>query len=558
MNGALSDIENQDLHQVKQILFALNGTFKKLSLYFGKHAIYQDALKHLKKLLDDYLDAYGDLRFDIQRDAIRFGEEIVHAEKLEPNELFYVLFRDGILWLSFQAGLELWELDTFYRIVQKHMVLEDTAEDDVVTALWEFNLHGISYEAADLDLGPMDILDDLETQNRPAPEDFRSDDTSSPSEAENAALENQLHQLKEQDAIWDLTDRERKVLRKMVAEDEKLDGVDYVTDVLIYILGQLSQPGKDIGELLESLTQELREAALTGRFIHFRQVLQKLKQVHDEMEAGQHWSAPYLKGFFKSLAAPAFLGLFADVSSQVEHCEPEERAALKKALLLLDASAMLALGPLLMEVKTTKIYKLVLETIGIMSGRNFSYMDRLLASDDSELVRRLVYILGHLKDPPSQRALARLLSHASEAVRKEALKAILRRDPQSLRAVFGLIEDPDEGVRMLLLNHLGKSRNLQAEKLLLEYLKNNKLPGHMGGDHLIPIYQALGRCGSDRSIAFLEDELFKWPFLGVLRSRRSQRRQAAVAALRALNTPQAAKLMAREARGFFRNIFRRP
>jgi hypothetical protein len=556
MSRIASGIENQDLHQVKQILFALNGTFKKLSLYFGNHSIYQNALNQLKKLLDDYLDTHGDLRFDLQRDAIRFGEEIVHDERLEPNELFYILFRDGILWLSFQAGLELWELDTFYRIVQKHMILEDTAEDDVVTALWEFDLHGITYEAADLDLGPVDILDDFDIRRRPDPDEFRPEDSPSSSAAENAALENQPQQLKMQDDIWQLTDHEREVLRKMVAVDERLDGTDYVTDVLIYILRQLNQPGKDIDELLDSLTRELREAALSGRFTYFWHVLKKIKLYQHDIETGQHWSAPYLQEFFKSLTAPAFLNVLTNVLFQVEDCEPEERTALKKALLLLDASAMLALAPLLLEIKNTQMYKLVLVTIGAMAVRNFSYMDRLLASDDSELVRRLAYLLGRLKDQPSRRALSRLLSHHSEAVRKEALKAILTRDPQSLRSVFGLIEDPDESVRTLLLHHLGKSRNLQAEKLLLEYLEN-KLPPYKKSDHLIPICQALGRCGSAESIAFLESELFKWPFLGVLRPRRSQRRQAAMAALRALNTPRAAELIAREARGFFGNIFRK-
>jgi len=552
-----SNSENQEIRQVKQILFALNGTFKKLNLYFENHTVYQNALNLLKKMLDEYLDKNGDLRFDIHRNEIRFGEEIVHDEKPEPNDLFYILFRDGVLWISFQTGLELWELDAFYKIVHKHVTLEDNAEDDVVTALWEFNLHGIAYEAADLDLGSLDVLDDPDARCYPDPDERGSDEHQSPPGEVHAAPDNQFPPLNEQDDIWQLTADEREALRKMVAEEEKLDGTDHVIDVLFYILRRLSQPGKDIGELLDTLTQELREALLSGRFTYFRDVMQKLTRYRLDMETGQHWSAPHLKSFFSSLSESTFLNTLISVASQVEDCEPEERTALKKALLLLDASAVLSLGPLLMEIKTTKMYQLLLATIGTMAGRNFDYLDRLLASRNPELVRRLVLILGHLKDKPSRQALSRLLSHNSETVRRETLKAILKRDSQSLKDIFRLIDDPDESIRTLVVKHLGKKRDLQAETLLLDYLQNQR-PGQKGDDDLLPICEALGRCGSDRCITFLEEELFKWPLLGVLRSPRSKRRQAALVALKALNTPKADNLTARAARGFFGNIFRRP
>ena len=381
MNSPLEGIDKLNLNQVKQILFALNGTFKKLNLYFENHAIYQDALLQLKKSLDAYLNAYGELRLDIQRDAILCGQEKVHDGKLELNDLFYILFRDGILWLSFQTGLELWELDAFYKIAHKHITLEDTAEDDVVTELWEYDLHGIQYEAADLDLGAMDVFDDPDMRRGLTTDDTSSEDNLSSSAREDAAAINKYADLMESDDIWALTDAERENLRKMIAEDEKIDGTDYVIEVLLYILRQLDKPGQDIGELLDTLTQEIREAALNGRFIYFWQVLQKLKQYHKDMQADNHWSTPYLQRFFAALAESSFLGILTRVSPQVEHCDPEERSALKNALLLLDASAVPALAPLLLEIKTTQAYKLLMATIGIMANRNFSYLDRLLASE---------------------------------------------------------------------------------------------------------------------------------------------------------------------------------
>ncbi len=549
MNSDVSATESNVLKQVKQILFALNGTFKKLTLYFENHSLYQEALNLLKNTLDGYFTIHAELRFDIFRDEIRFGDDVVQQGKMEPNDLFYILFRDGLLWISFQSGLELWELDTFYKIVHKHIVLEDNAEDDVVTALWELNLHGILYEAADLDLGAIDVLDDALGQccrDNEAPE----------SEPEQSA-EPFCFPLNTQQDIWRLTADEREAIRKMVAEEEKLDGTDHVIDVLFYILRQLKEPGKDIDELLHTLTQELREAILSGRFLYFRNVLQKLKQHGQDMEAAGHWSAPYLKRFFSALGDPGFLKILRSIAPYVEDCEPEERTVLKKALLLLDPSALLSLGPMLMEIKTTKMYQLLLGAIGTMADRDFSYLEKLLKSSHPELIRRLVLILGHLKDHPSRQLLSGLLTHASQAVRKEALKAVLVRDSQSLEEIFALIDDPDEDIRRMLLKHLGKERNPKAEALLLGYLSDQRSV-HENDRALLAVCETLGRCGSDNSITFLKKELFKWPALGILRPNRSQRRRAALAALKALNTPKAAELAAREARGFFGNIFRRP
>lgn len=549
MNTGAPGIENSEVKLAKQILLALNGTFKKLSLYFENHSIYQEALNLLKKTFDEYFRTHAEIRFDIFRNQIRFGEDIIHQGKMELNELFYILFRDGVLWISFQSGMELWELDTFYKIVHKHMVLEDNAEDDVVTALWEFNLHGILYEAADLDLGTIDVLDDAQAECRP--------DADDPEPEEEQSRDDVSLPLNEQDDIWQLTADERETIRKMVAEEEKLDGTDHVIDVLFYILRQLRKPGKDIDEVLESLTQELREAALSGRFAYFRNVLKKLKQHKQDMETARHWSAPYLKDFFADLSGPEFLNVLPGIASQVEECEPEEITVLKQALLLLGASAVPTLAPMLMEMKTTKMYQLLLSTIATMSAHDFSYLRKLLNSSPPELVRRLVIILRHLNDRPSRQALSLLLAHESEAVRKEALKAVLARDGQSLEEVFALIDDPDKSIRTLLLKHLGKERNPRTEALLLDYLAGQQSEQVNDGD-LYEVSETLGRCGSDVCIAYLEKELFKWPALGILRSSRSTRRRAALVALKSLNTPRAAALAAREARGFFGNILRRP
>jgi hypothetical protein len=60
------------------------------------------------------------------------------------------------------------------------------------------------------------------------------------------------------------------------------------------------------------------------------------------------------------------------------------------------------------------------------------------------------------------------------------------------------------------------------------------------------VYIALGKCGSDESLPFLKKDLFFLSFMGILRAKKSLRRQAAVYALNGLNTDKAKSLLERK------------
>jgi HEAT repeat protein len=160
----------------------------------------------------------------------------------------------------------------------------------------------------------------------------------------------------------------------------------------------------------------------------------------------------------------------------------------------------------------------------------------------------LAHVMGFMKSEQSFKRLLELLRHTSESVRKGALKAISRRNSNIIiNELFWLMDDPNEGIKELFLQYAAQQRNVKTERLLLDYLKKHRIRWGKK-QFFFRVYISLGKCGSDESIPFLKKDLFLLPELGILRPKKSLRRQAAVYALKGLRTAKADSMLERESK----------
>jgi hypothetical protein len=132
-------------------------------------------------------------------------------------------------------------------------------------------------------------------------------------------------------------------------------------------------------------------------------------------------------------------------------------------------------------------------------------------------------------------------------VRIEAVKGIFRRDPARVKDIFNMIEDKDDSIRQLVLKQLGQSRDETVEDLLLSFLGRIQF-SKIEEKHLLLCFRTLGKCGSEHSISFLRENLFKWGWRPGFR--RSALRRGAAIALVELNLPKA-ELVLKKANRFF-------
>ena len=551
----------QTLQSAKQLFINFQSTLKKLNLYSDTHTLYQDALNQLKMMFENFFQTYGSFKIEIKRDQILFDGQTIHQGDTEATDISNALYRDGILWIDFIPGMDLWEIDTFLRVINKYARLDEDAEDDIVTALWQYNLPSVLYEAIEPSLEGGEDLDFSQFKCRPElSEILMAEGIEAPAEAKAVSHTEPMPApvvppLSEKDDLWGLTALEQEQLRKMIAEEERLNGTDYVIEVLLYILEKQVQPDDDLVNLLEILTREMREVLIQGRYGYLARVLHHIKNYIEKLKKQNHFSSIHLERFYLSLATENFLGGLNRTLVHIENAKTSEIKDFKRVLLLLDESLIFTLGPMIDETGSPKIRRLLLEIIGTRARSNFSLLEELIRESAPNVVVHLMRILHFLNSERASQTLRSLIYHESEKVREAALRFICAQDSDSYEEMFRLIDDPDENIRKMALFHMGRKRSTQVEKMLLEYIHSNR-DLKKNPELFFDVLRTLGRCGSERSLPFLHDQLFLMPLLGVLRPDGKGFRRAVMAALKELNTKNAAFLAKRASRGFMYNILR--
>jgi HEAT repeat protein len=111
-----------------------------------------------------------------------------------------------------------------------------------------------------------------------------------------------------------------------------------------------------------------------------------------------------------------------------------------------------------------------------------------------------------------------------------------------------LLGDESALIRRLAIKYLGARKSETAERVLSKHLREGKIDGDDSGE-LIVCFKALGRCGTERSLPFLEDTLLKGGWISRFRS--STLRQGAALALAELGTEQSLQVLEAAARSPF-------
>jgi len=555
-----SDPENQSLAQ--QVMIAFNSAFKKILLYPQDHVIFQTAVNKLIQELNQFLQQYGKLQFRIDQKRIYHREAVVHEGPLSEENLAYILFRDGIYLLEFRPAIEQWELHQFLEVLQKHQILTEDSENDIVTALWEMELPHLRYEAEDvgfdtatefsipelggLETGAADEGDYNEmvgaanAGENQAQYDANSAGTTCTDGAAAAPIDPN-HQPAFDWNLVEITASDHAYIQKLLTEEEEWARIEYVLYILFYILYQQKQPD-DFSKVMAFLIQELKDALKNYAYESVYNTLQILNNSLYSPRSESHWSIPMLEDLFGSLSKNGFLGVLAGDWHNIAANDAENLGHLKRALLLLNADIVVALGPMLMEPQSKKTRKLLMTVIGIQAERDYQPFKELLQAGDTEMTVWLAHVMGFMQNERSLTDLRALISHTSAAIRETALNSLFRRNPQAISELGNLLVDPNESVRQLFLRCASSHRDRNTESVLRDHLKTQRIRSS-NKQFLFQVYSALGKCGSDESIPFLKKHLYILPGFSLLRSQNALNRQAAMRALKELKTVKAETLI---------------
>ncbi|HHB75240.1 MAG TPA: hypothetical protein ENK84_01680 [Desulfobulbus sp.] len=568
-----------ELKEVFNFSLAFAGAVKNYTLYPADHAIAKKHLLNFSRHLNKFLSDYDSMRLDVEKNSLRYAGEIVYQGSPEESDIAYLLGRDGVQYLEFKKGIELWEMQSLLQLINDHRILDEENDGDIVTALWEQEYPHIGYKAIDiltLD-APAINFSGFKVAPPPAAAGRELDDSVDHAFSgeigecfENGAdevFENGNGIAVEDEAapsvalaitakgndLWALSPLERYELEKMVAAEENLDNTDNVIDILLIIL-VLQNDQQDFTATLDFLQDRFLHACTNNRFDAALKVLNNILRMRGSFSRKKQWARPLFDDFLETVSRSESLRgprrLLLDPETQAYSQQMEY---LWRVLCLLSPTVLFTLGPLLPDVPSAKMRQALASVIIHHARRAPEILVEALPKFDEELCLRLLPIVREMEAAIGNRVFLAMALHNSAVVRARAFGILEQRNQLDPLALFPLINDPDGHIRAKILTLLSKQRNEQHEQQLLTYLQNNG-NAIAGKEHLLACYKALGRCGSQRSIPVLK-EILTGGKLGKIFSRDAMHhKQGAAIALHELGIVQADQILKEGAAGILPDV----
>ncbi len=496
----------EEIEAVRSCMAMFESATKSYSLYPKDHAILENLLRRFKNSLANFFQISPILKLDIEKDRILFNGTEVYRSNEREDYLVTPFFRDGIIWIEFNEGVQNTELSSLLHSLNEYRILKSESVGDLVTALWKQNLPNINYEAIEVYWETEPELNFSHDNMAGFPNEEIQDPVNSGSQGHQAESEDvgdqaeiSLASAEDMQDLTQITSKEKEKIQKMIIEDEKRNHTEDSLDVLLILLEDENE-SKAFSNILETLTQEFETILNQGEFQLALKLFNHLKKLSGSQPKPKSWQGSLIDTFFETVSDPErLLGL----NVQVPKLKSEDTAQLKtlrQMLTMMRPKAVLALGPLLSKVSSSEVRRILMEGLVVLSKHDMNPLSELLKLPDEKLSQQFVIILGHLNNEQSHKKLLSMARHPSPRVRREALKQLLKNNRKVQQDFFFLIEDPSNGIRLIILNRLAAERHRESEGLLLRYLIE-KTYNISDRDHIIGCYKALGRCGSLRSVA---------------------------------------------------------
>ena len=549
-------VSEKEINEVKQIVNLFLLAWKNCSLYPEGHIAAIKALENLKSSFESFFSHHNSLRLTAEKNKLLWENTLLLeiSSGDQPEDFISLLYRDGIQWLEFHQGLSLDELVYFFSILKKYRMLAEEAEGDVVTGLNDGNLEHIDFKAVDIFWEDLPLLD-FSTLNAELPETQESTQHKEIEETEADQRETQVKSIADPSRskiLWKISSSEKNELQKMIQEEENWDNSEDVLDVLLIILR--SQTDRDnFSSVLDFAMEEIVETIEQGELKLLLNFFQSISQLlyRDPSEEFE-WRRPEITQFFQDLSNPEIFDLITGKLITLHEEDIKEIQVLREIFLYFSPKVILLLGPVILQTKVPAVRKMILEIIEYLSLKDMEPVAILLDHPDQKLGENLLPLLGRLRGKQSYNIFIKMSEHPSERVRREAIRVLLSRDAQTVLKLSHLINDPSFEIRKLILAGIAKHRSAVLENLLLKHIMENK--DNKNTVYILACYDALGRCGSNRTIPQLRKILLDRGWNRFLGFGKPEHREGAAVALALLNNEHAENILLKASKSRFKVI----
>jgi hypothetical protein len=434
-----------DSSAVEAFLQAMLKGLRAAQLYLPNNPVYQTAMENVRKAFPPLWEEGDELTLAVGETELKWQGKVVLSQP-RAESLAWVLFKDGVRTIVIARGAEEDEFVRLLQVINKARNLPATADDDLLTLLWEQEFQWIRYDFIEL------IGDDV-------PQIPKADEQVEPQVLQERAAVQEVEEegpqpppgvvrLEDFDStLYFLDDRDVQYLRSEIDREYQQDLRGNILAILfdIFELHTYATVRAEITSIIDNFIPYLLGV---GDFRSVAFVLRELRVVLDRAREllPEHRSA--LAELPARLSKPdAVTQLLQSLDEAVIHPTEEELAALFRELRGEALETVLGHLPQLTNARVRDLLGVAVQRI---AGQYPDELAKALGNENPAVVLETARIAGRLRLPAMVTALGGLLIGDGDAEIKvaavEALASI--GTPGAMQQLERAIPDVNRDVRV--------------------------------------------------------------------------------------------------------------
>ncbi|PNX52605.1 MAG: hypothetical protein BV458_08715 [Thermoplasmata archaeon M9B2D] len=452
-------MEIDTLKQVSDIIQSVLKSRKNIRMYPENNPIYTKSLESTINLFNDYFEYYDALPMKIKQLEILYDSEPVYYNPEKEDSLSLLFFKDGIRELTFKKGLDVVELEDFFKIIMLDLDSDDS-DDDIVTLMWERDFMHISYIVDETFLLEDDQYEDRAIQE--AKENLATEDDVLKAYEEAFDAEDTRHI-----PVVPLSDEDIEHLKNELDRDHNY----YVFKIfnLLFEMFMLAGSKEDLQDMV-SMFRSAIDYAL--QYADIEMVIDALKkaEVLISAETTPEHIKPYLRmilAYINSERVIRFVGELLDSRAEFDDKKVNSLFA------IMDKTAIPGLIRILGDLSTIHARKAIVNSLIILGKKDLAAVAKGLNDERWFVVRNIIYVFRNIGDKRALDYLVKKMRHNDIRVRKEIIKAFGEFGGQEIVQHLKMhINDPDPATRVLVVKSISRTGAPIARKLLMEQVSS--------------------------------------------------------------------------------------
>lgn len=528
------------LTQVEELVRTLAKGLRAFQMYLPNNPVYQRAEQALQHAFLPIWSSTQQLGLSVVETDLVWEEQVVYHQPNKSESLAWMMYKDGMRFLTLKPGVENGEILQFLQLVSRARLLPSDAPDDLLTLLWEQDFLHIEYQFAEIisDALMMDPqANDAFLQQNPATQSVVRE------EIKNDAAERLATGLDMDDfdsTLYFLDDREiQELTREVEAEyirDERKASFEALLD--IFELQPTLAVRQEVLLIFDHLFPNLLNR---GEFRTVAGLLREFRTVSQRVTVLEPAIREKLLSFQARLSEPEILSqLLQSLEESASMPIDEDVGEVLGELHATGLETMLTFLPTL----TRPAIRAILESsVDRLGTAHTEVVLAILGNHESPALPGAVALCGRLDLQVAVPRLDRLVNHPVPEVRLVTVESLAKiGSAGALTALERALDDADRSVRLAAVTTVA-SKGYRAALRRLEAVVLGKGPNELERAEKRQFFEAYAVVAGAAALPVLSNILEPRGFLRKKES--SETRTCAAYAIGRLQTPAARAVLER-------------